>query len=272
MTTKEPYISIVIPVYNADRFLNDCLNSIKSQTFQDYEVILVNDGSSDKSKQIILDFTKEDKRFRIIDLPQNRGIVNALNRGIEVAGGKFIARMDADDICFPERFARQVDFMEKNPDVVVLGTGLSYINENGEEIKIHRFADLTISLLFQTPLFHPTVMIRKNPVISSGLRYREEFRYAEDYCLWLESAKMGNLASLNEVLLFYRNSDEATRFKRLHGVIKATLKVKLFAFFHLGYIPEINDLIRFLQEFLLLFIPARIIKKVYMKRLSKNKT
>jgi len=269
--SETPEISVILPVYNADKYLHAALNSLKKQTFRDFEVLMINDGSTDSSLQILQEMEKSDSRFRVVHLPQNRGIVGALNVGIELARGNYIARMDADDISLPDRFEKQMQYIRNHQDVFILGTGLSYIDENGERLGIDRFSDFEIPVLTQTPILHATVIIRRHPVFTSGLRYRKEFNYAEDYCLWLEALKMWKADALNEVLYLYRNYDEATRFSKLKSVLWATIRVKLFAIRQLGYTPRVSDVIRFSLELILMIIPTVVIKKIYLRRLFRKR-
>lgn len=268
---EQPEISVILPVYNAEQFLQEALNSIKTQTFRNFEVLMINDGSTDSSLKILQTMEKSDKRFKLVNLKKNMGIVEALNAGIDLARGEFIARMDADDISLPERFQKQISHLRNCQDVNILGCGLTYIDKNGKRLGVDRFSDFNVPVLVQTPLFHPTVIIRRNPVFTSGLRYRKEFNYAEDYCLWLEAKKLGKIDALNEILLLYRNSDEATRFSRLKGVLWATIRVKFFAVRRLGYVPEVSAVARLLQELFLMLIPTMIIKKIYLRKLLRKR-
>lgn len=260
----------MIPVYNCENYIFDALESIKNQTFSDFECIVVNDGSTDDSSRIIKDFVLKDKRFKFIDNGKNMGIVYTLNRGLKSARGKYIARMDADDISVTNRFERQVNYMENNPDVIVLGTGLSYISAKGRELGVYRPPPDNTSLLYQTPIFHATVLIRKNILDSSNIVYREMFNCAEDYCFWLELSNYGKFHSLNENLYLYRNHTSATRFSKLKQVLKSTLKVKLYGVFILRIKPSFRDIFRFIMELVLLAIPSKIVVKIYLKRLRRQ--
>ena len=201
-------VSVVMPVYNAERYLAEAVESVLAQTFKNFELIVVDDGSTDRSPFILEDFRAKDSRVRIITRP-NTGIVGALNDGLAAASGEFIARADADDVSLPERFERQLAFLQQHPDYAVVGTRVLCVDPDGaplrelfdivshEEIDRRHFEDSTSSLA------HPSVMMRADVVRSLG-GYRKEFELAEDLDLWLRTAEHNRLANLREVLVHYR--------------------------------------------------------------------
>lgn len=206
--TKHPRVSVVLPVYNAEAYLESAVRSVLDQTFQDFEVLLMDDGSSDGSLGILQAFARQDSRC-IVHTRENRGLVATLNEGIGYARGELIARMDADDLCLPERFERQVAFLDQNPDCVALGTSAWLIDAEGDRIA-ERFLPRTHGEIDQAHLrgeggaiYHPAVMIRASSVRSVG-GYRQEYRHAEDFDLFLRMAEIGTLANLPEVLFCYR--------------------------------------------------------------------
>ena len=156
-----PMISVIMPVYNGEKYLCEAIDSILNQTYTDFEFIILNDGSTDKTEEIILSY--DDPRIVYVKNETNLQIVKTLNKGIALAKGKYIARMDADDISLPERFEKQLKFMEQYPSIDVCGTWMRIIDkpkqvwtypEKHEEIKAQ--------LLFNTPLSHPTLIIKKS--------------------------------------------------------------------------------------------------------------
>jgi glycosyltransferase involved in cell wall biosynthesis len=203
-----PTASVLLPVYNAERYLSQAGESVLAQTFRDFELLFLNDGSTDGSLKIMEAFAERDQRCRIHSWP-NRGLVSSLNAGLELASGEFIIRMDSDDICRPERFERQISFLQANPDHVAVGSRLQFIDPEG------------------LPLFEPTVLCAHNeiergllldgfavPHSGSTLRrsacmaiggYRDSYPHAEDLDLFLRLSEIGNLANLPEVLLDYRH-------------------------------------------------------------------
>ncbi len=181
------------------------MESVLGQTFGDFELIVINDGSTDGSLEIIKAF--KDGRIKLYNNEKNEGLIFALNKGIELAQGKYIARMDADDICMPERMEEQVKFMEKNPEIGVLGTWTITISGNKKYVGKYyaKPEEIRAHLLFNTALAHPSVMIRKE--VLSGLRYDENFKHAEDYDLWARMADTAKFANLPEFLLIHRKHE-----------------------------------------------------------------
>ena len=135
-SSKEPLISVVIPIYNAGRYLEQAMQSVLEQTFGDFEVIAVDDGSTDETPQLLAAMALRDRRVKQLHLERNSGIVKALNEGVRVASGMYIARMDADDISLPERFEQQIAFLSANPDIGLLGVGYWTMNAKGEKQKL----------------------------------------------------------------------------------------------------------------------------------------
>jgi len=261
---SKPSVSVLMPVYNAGNFLADALESILNQTYGDFELIIVDDGSTDSTAEILSEFQNKDKRIRVFRNRSNLGIVQTLNKGISHCSGKYIARMDADDISKHDRFEKQIHYMERNPEVSVLGASVSYIDAEGTLLNVIRQCKLDRSLLSANPLLHPSVVMRKKILDETGARYEEKYRYAEDYYLWLLLSRIGRIHAISDVVLYYRLSSHATRVKNLKGVIWATLIVKWDAVFKLKMKPTLFDISRFFSEMMLLFLPASIILKLYM--------
>lgn len=253
-----------MPVYNAERFLTDAVESILRQTYEDFELIIVDDGSTDGTPDILSDFAKKDSRVRVIRNESNLGIVQSLNKGLLICQGKYVLRMDGDDISTPDRLSKQIPVMESEPEISVLGGAVSYIDAEGKTPGIVRKCRTNQSLLSANPLLHPTVVIRKKTLDRIGARYEDRYLYAEDYFLWLRLSKEGKLHAIPDVVLNYRISGEATRVRKLKSVIWATLKVKRDAVFRLRIRPTFSDILRFFLESILLILPASLVLSVYM--------
>jgi glycosyltransferase involved in cell wall biosynthesis len=203
-----PLISVLLPVYNAEKYLNEAINSILFQTFTNFELIIINDGSSDRSEEIIFSFS--DDRINYIKNETNLGLIETLNKGISLSKGKYLARMDNDDISMPERLEKQVAFMESNPEVGVLGTSFYNINKFGE-IESKTIFPVSHSLLcwslcFFSPIAHPTVMFRRDVVINAN-GYNLEMLHCEDYDLWHRLSNKTRLANLPELLFKLRKHE-----------------------------------------------------------------
>ncbi len=201
-----PLVSVVMAVYDAERHLDETVESILHQGFGDFEFIITNDGSTDGSPGILHRYERADDRVRVSH-QEKRGLTEALNRGCRMARGKYIARMDADDISLSDRFGRQVDFLERHPRVAVLGGAFEIINGTGSPTRTVRVPledrQIKDALSRYNCLAHPTIMMRKQAFDATG-GYRSSFPYAEDYDLWLRMAERYELASLPDILLYYR--------------------------------------------------------------------
>jgi glycosyltransferase involved in cell wall biosynthesis len=192
-----------MPSYNSAPYLKEAVESILGQSFHDFELIIVDDGSTDNSPGLLAQYAARDRRIRILRNDVNRGIVFALNRGLEMCRGEYLVRMDADDIAMPDRLERQIAFMDAHPDVAALGASLRYIDAGGQDMNRVRHCAIrkSLSLTAQTPLLHPTVVMRRAVLRQHGLRYQERYRYAEDYYLWLQLSRFGKLAALDDVVI-----------------------------------------------------------------------
>ncbi|OCC15884.1 Glycosyl transferase, group 2 family protein [Dissulfuribacter thermophilus] len=220
-------ISVVMSVFNGQRYLREAIDSILDQSFADFEFIIIDDGSTDNTSKIILSYT--DPRIRFIK-QKNMGLAAALNRGIKLSNGKYIARMDADDISLPCRLEKQYQFMEENQHILALGSAVELIDMNGTHIcyasKSTSYSELKRQLP-STPFVHPTVMFRRQVFFQAG-GYPESFKWGgEDTVLFNKMAQMGQISNLSEPLLKYRISPYAsTRYtvKYRNMLEKLTIK------------------------------------------------
>lgn len=215
-----PKISVLMSVYNGERYLREAVDSILNQTFTDFEFIIVDDGSADGTSQILDSYA--DPRIVHIRNEKNLGLATSLNIGIDRAQGEYIARMDADDISLPHRFGTQTKFMETNPDIDFLGTNIRYMDAMGilsEKILYNDApapsgAYLKWLLLWGNPLAHPTMMMRRSTLDHHQLRYDPRFNAAEDYDLWARAARVCNLATIPDVCLTYRKHEASVTSTR----------------------------------------------------------
>lgn len=230
-------ISVILPVYNGEKYLAEAIESILNQTYINFEFIIINDGSKDNSLEIIRKYEKQDSRIIIISR-ENRGLIVTLNEGIENSKGKYIARMDQDDISLPIRFEEQVSVLESDKKIVVCG---SLINIFGEirKSKIGKYyiedKEIKANLLISCCFAHPSVMIRRDTLIENNIYYNENFPNAEDYYLWTQLAKVGNFANIGKVLLNYRflntsmtrlaEKESEKRFNIVKNIIQESLSL-----------------------------------------------
>lgn len=209
LAPQTPRISVVIPVYNAERYLEKALRSIQSQVGPAFEIIAVDDGSQDRSRGILDQIAEREPRLRVISRP-NTGIVGALNDGLAAATGEFVARMDADDVALPGRFAAQIAYFDQHPECVALGTDILYTDPTGSPLIRHRPAlthDAIVAQLLEAnggAIIHPTLMVRRAALEKVGGYRPETLNFLEDLDLYLRLADLGQLANLPEIYLHYR--------------------------------------------------------------------
>ena len=203
-----PRVTVLMPVYNGERFLHEAILSVLGQTFADYEFLILNDGSVDKTIDIIQSYP--DQRIRLVHNDSNLGLVASLNKGLGLARGEFIARMDADDISRQERLALQVGFMDDNPLVGVCGSWVQYLSKADKSVwKLPKESEDIRCWQFHTVgVAHPSVMIRRQFFTKFGLLYDPHYRHIEDFELWGRAIQYMDFANIQKVLLDYRISPE----------------------------------------------------------------
>lgn len=216
---KSPVVSILMPAYNCENFIRSSVGSMLSQTFKDFELIVINDGSTDKTLEILKSF--KDRRLTIIEKENNEGYVKALNDLIPNVKGEFIARMDADDFSRPMRLEAQVKALREDESIGVCGTSYRYNAwRRIRQIKVPTSSDdVFVSLLFENPIAHPTTMIRKSVFDTCGL-YNKEFEYIEDLDFWDRVSRCYKMINLSKDLFIQRRHSSQV------SVTKASLQKK----------------------------------------------
>ena len=225
-----PKVSVVMTVFNAERYLREAVESILGQTFRDFEFIIVNDGSTDLSGEILEEFDQRDVRIRLISRG-NTGIVAAANEGIAAARGQYLARMDADDVSLPERFERQVRYLDEHPECVLVGSRVVSTDPHGipfatsEHALTHEEIDAQLLTVGGGwALLQPATMMRLDAVRKVG-GYRGAYNISEDHDLFLRLAEVGKVANLPEVLFHYRRRYDGATHTHLHQLAEAKEKV-----------------------------------------------
>jgi glycosyltransferase involved in cell wall biosynthesis len=202
-------ISVVLATYNAEKYLKEAIDSVLSQTFGDFEFVIVNDGSTDSTSEIILSYN--DSRIVYLDNGTNNGLIYSLNRGLSESKGKYIARMDADDIALSHRLQVQFDFMESHPEIGICGSVIEVFYDESDKRKIIRFPEddeaVRAYTYFQAPFCHPTVVMRKDVIDRYCIRYPSEFFRTEDYAMWVNLLKYTQGYNIQSVLLHYRKHE-----------------------------------------------------------------
>lgn len=200
-----PLVSIVTTLYNSEKYIADSIKSLQSQTYKDIEIIVVNDGSTDNSVNIVKKMVHEDARIKLFENPQNMGIPYTRNEGIKYSSGKYMAIMDSDDLSEPNRIEKQVRFLEDNPKSVAVGSFYKIIGEKNKNKRTFvNEEDLKISLLFACPFVNSTMMIRKEVLDETQTKYNEKYFVAQDYELWSNLIRLGEINIIPEKLAFYR--------------------------------------------------------------------
>jgi glycosyltransferase involved in cell wall biosynthesis len=225
MTSDPPLISVCMPVYNAQRYLAAAVESILGQTLGDFEFLILDDGSTDGSPEVVRRYAESDPRIRLTSRP-NKGLAPTLNELIDQARGESLARMDADDVALPERFARQVAYLRAHPECVLVGCRVRLIDPDGDPLcdwcnrQDHEALDAVfLRGEFSTEISHPAIMMRRADVLAVG-KYRE-FPVIEDVDLFLRLAERGRIANLPEVLLLYRiHAENISKASSYHDAIE----------------------------------------------------
>ena len=226
---EKPRVAVLMSVYNGEKYLREAIDSILNQTFKDFEFLIIDDGSTDNSSDIIRSYT--DPRIRLIQNEKNIGLTRSLNKGLKLAKGEYIARMDGDDIALSDRLEKQVSFLDKYEDVKLVGSSYYEIDESDKVLGrvdcLTNNDDIQRRFLLPNNCFcHPSTMFRKECIEKVGT-YREFFKYAQDYDLWRRIAEEYNVANIGEPLLKWRIS---------HNSISSTAKTFQYAFHHMGII------------------------------------
>ncbi|WP_303004387.1 glycosyltransferase family 2 protein [Bacteroides congonensis] len=270
-----PTISVILPVYNCEDYIYESVQSILEQTFEDFELLIINDGSTDKSKQIILSL--DDKRIRYLENRTNQGLIKTLNKGLHFSEGEFIARMDADDLCVNTRFQMQLEYFRQERNVDILGTNQYIIGTNERILHQSDNEENKVRLLLQPAVAHSSVMIKKRALTRNKLYYDKAALYAEDYKLWIDSSLCGlSIQNLPEYLCGYRIHENQISKIQSHIQKMVTDKIRLaYAKYFFSDIINGNE-----KDYLLLLLGCpgyleeeqqKRIEGLYGKLIDKNK-
>ncbi len=259
MPNLNPKISVIMSSHNGEKFIKEAIDSVLSQTFGNFEFLIVQDGSTDLTPVILGDFSQKDPRIRIITNSGNIGLTKSLNKAIRQARGEYIARMDDDDISLPERFAKQIDFMEKNPKMALVGCLGFVINERGEVIGEKSLAlnypEIKKRLLFNNQFIHSSLMLRKTVLDKEGF-CNEKFQKAQDYELVLRLAAKYSVANLAEKLLKWRLLSTSLSWRNKEQQ-KYAILARWWAITKYGY-PKITGLFHIITRCVWLYVPTRL--------------
>jgi len=268
---KKPLVSVIIPVYNGVKYLKDTVVSVEKSTYHNIEIILINDGSKDNSKDLCLKLKKKYKNIRFYSFKKNRGLSNVLNYAISKAKGKYIARINQDDLMTTVRLTSQVYFLENNKNHVMVGGNLNLINNKGEiqDTLFYPQTDQEIrnNWLILNAFADPAVMFIKKAFMKVG-NYNQSFYPADDYHLWFRMGQLGKLANLNIVVTKFRVHDEAATLRLHQKMIISTNKVHLWAEKHIQKPSLMVKMYWKLQYILASKLPPKV--NFYIYKLAKK--
>lgn len=264
-----------MPVYNAGRFLHQSIQSILEQTYQDFEFIIVNDASTDNSAKIIDDYAKSDKRITVIHNSENLGVSRSVKKAMDIACGAYIARMDADDISLPERFEKQVTYLDSHTKTVAVGTQCTTIDADSNTIGEKTFP-LTHEEIYEyifrfIPVQQPSLMIARKRLPKSFAFYNDSFTTAEEVEMIFKFFQYGRVENLPEKLLKYRIHSTNTSFKSVKKTFFNTLLSRIQAVYTYDYKPSLAGILStVMQTALVLLLPEAAIMFIYrnMRRIG----
>lgn len=283
MKTKKPQISVIMPLYNGEKYVSESIDSVLAQTVGDFELIIVDDASTDSSPDIIHSYAAKDPRIVILHNKANMGAARSRNRALDIACGDFITFTDADDLLLPGRFARQLSFFEKYPQIDLCGSSYTIFGPEAEQrkqIKVPLTHDqIAAYLLFGCPFGMSSVMLRREAFARTNIRFRESM--AEDYQLWVDLSDKLHMANIPESLVLYRRWEEqiSTRqldrqtdsariiqreyLKKTLGILLSDDESHLFTHFNLRVAPmSLKDLNSY-RELLIRICKANAQRKTY---------
>jgi glycosyltransferase involved in cell wall biosynthesis len=272
--SPNPKITVILPVYNCELYIQTAVESILNQTYTDFEFLIIDDASTDATVTILKNIL--DSRIQLIQKPKNSGYTNSLNYGLQMAKGEYIARMDADDISYPERFAQQIAYLEAHPEVVVCGTTYKIVGNDKRICLPIDNETIKIGLLWGNCISHPSVMIRKNVIDEYSICYDITKEPAEDYHMWIQLLAFGKLHNLPAVLLEYRVYSNQVSRKRAEEQKKSDIaaKFKLLQYLNLEWSPiETGFLERqFGKTEIITFKDLQIFKQIQLKLAKANES
>jgi len=219
MIKNSPLVTVLMPCYNAVPFLKEALDSIVNQTYRDLEILCINDGSSDETGEILEEYASHDSRIKVIHNEENLKLIKTLNKGVGMAQGAYIARMDADDVAVHDRIERQLDFFKEFPDTDIVSTGLIVISESGKVIKKtkhrqHNPLSCLFASFFYMPTGHPDVMGKANVFKENLYLFDDHALHTEDYELWSRLLRKGfKIRNMDECLLKFRKNPNSVSNK-----------------------------------------------------------
>ena len=271
----KPEISVIMSVYNDEKYIAKAIDSILTQSFSNFELIICDDYSTDRSSNIIEKYVKQDNRIVFFKNEKNLGLATSLNRCIERAKGKYIARMDSDDVSRPDRFAVQSEFLDTHKDVAVIGAYIQEFSDICENLGVRKFpldTDGAKKLIYKAnPLAHPAVMMRKS-MFDDGISYDENYRTSQDLALWFDILTAGyNVANIDKVLLNFRRNDSVYKRRSNRKDSNLEFKVHEKGIYKLFGISPYKSLFP-IARYILRLLPSSIIRMLYNGKIRRKLT
>jgi len=275
-------VSIIMPVYNGSRYLQEALESVLNQTYYNFEFIIINDGSIDDTAKILEKYKRKDPRIKIITNTKNIGIAKSLNIGIKISSGKYIARIDSDDIWDSSKLEIQIHYMESYKDIGLLGTSVFPINNNGNIIKKRRIfnngkmlntSKIKFLMLFRNPYCHSSIIFKSSLIPKVGL-YNEDYLFSQDYEYWFRVVSISDSLILKNKLVYFRIHNNMTSIKANSSQLYYSYKAKnsgILNYYNISYYPFIiYNTFAFLFKIILIYCIS-LLKKYFKFQYILNK-
>lgn len=258
---NDPLVSVIMPAFNVKRYVSDAIESILNQTYKNFEFIIIDDNSTDGTLDIIKDYRKQDSRIVVTRNEENLGVTKSLNKGVKLAKGKYIIRMDADDWSYPERLELQVSLMERYPEVVVSGSYIEVCDASLKTKNIRKYhlddRNIRKHIFRYSPFAHPATIWQAK--VLKTQRYNEKIVVCQDYELYFRIGTMGKLMNLDKVLLKLRMHEQSISARLNDLQSKATVLIRLNAVLMHGYnLSTFDKFYNFLQELVIGLIPVKL--------------
>ena len=264
---KQVLVSVVMPVYNNEKYVSEAIESILNQSYTNFEFIIIDDCSTDNSWQVIKRFAKKDNRIRCYRNEKNLKIVKTRNKGLDLCNknSKYYAPMDSDDIAISNRLEKEVNFLEENKEYVAVGSNIILIDENSKKIGYRKYPQtynkIKKIITRYSPMAQPSTLIRKDILLKEG-KYNEKYTRSQDYELWMRLANKYKIKNLGDYLLKYRITETQGKTTHLKQTIKFTLNIQKKYLFKPKFFNPLN-IIYFIGKFILLILPKGIVLRLF---------
>lgn len=262
-----PFVSIIMPAYNAEKYIREAIDSVLAQTYTSFEFVIVDDCSTDGTWEIISEYAQKNKNIKAVRNEKNMKIVKTRNRGFSLCdpNAKYFVIFDSDDICFKDRLERQVAFLEKNEDYALIGSSTTIIDEAGKEVGFRKYpvtnGEIQKAIILYDPIAQPSVMIRASALRDDLGFYNERYTRCQDYELWFRIAQKYKIKNFSKPVIKYRVSSTQGKVKHLKTTLKFTIEIqkrwlftkKYFSIFALAKWCLLGIMVLFPSSFILFF-------------------